>query len=262
MMSPAQLDCVLSHVHRLSQSVDTTHRTDRELLAFCGTDRQNEAFATLMKRHGSMVWGVCRRILGNDPSAEDAFQAAFLALLQKAPTQEWQESIGGWLHCVACRIAKRARAQQRAQERGEPLREGVLSTTDPDDLTWRELCQVLDQVVQGLPDHYRDPIILCYFEGRTNTEAADELRWSRGTLSGRLARAREILRRRLEARGLAPSCAAFIPLTLGTVATANPPGEVLHRALQLFGGERSVISSTVRALAHPVPWIPPWRRPL
>src|SRR5262249_3383395 len=148
------------------------------------------AFEALMRRHGPMVMGVCRRVLHYAHDAEDAFQAAFLVLVRKAASLEARENVGDWLHGVALRTAVKAKASEarrRGKERRMARPEAVESDVAPE---WQAL---LDQELQGLPEKYRVPIILCELEGRTHQDAARQLGCPVGTLSGRLSRARAML---------------------------------------------------------------------
>ena len=82
--------------------------TDGQLLAQIETPNQHTAFEELMRRHGAMVMGVCRRIVGNHQDAQDAFQATFLVLIQKYRSMKTWENIGGWLYQVACRTSRKS----------------------------------------------------------------------------------------------------------------------------------------------------------
>ena len=186
------------------------------------------AFEAIVRRHGAMVMAVCRRILGDDHAAEDAFQATFMVLALKSRAIRKQESSGPWLHGVAMRIARRARAL-RQRSRGVPIPAGGL--VDPGEsmrLRPVDLRAVLDEELSRLPAQYRDPVILCYLEGRTQEEAARTLGWTKGTVSGRLARAKDLLRQRLARRGLAPSAALLATaLTSESARAAMPAALVL-----------------------------------
>jgi RNA polymerase sigma factor (sigma-70 family) len=155
------------------------------------------AFEALVQRHGSLVRRVCRRVLPDAHDADDAFQATFLVLLQKAASIAQPELLGNWLYGVAYRIALKARtnaARRKAYERRAP----AMPFVDPlREITARELRSVLDAQMSHLPEKYRAPLVLCYLEGKTNEEAARLLGWPTGSISGRLARARELLRVRM-----------------------------------------------------------------
>jgi RNA polymerase sigma factor (sigma-70 family) len=176
--------------------------TNAELLQRFITGRDGEAFAQLVRRHGEMVLGVCHRLLPNDQDTEDAFQATFLVLAQKARSIREVESVDKWLNGVAYRTARRARAQA-ARRRGLEERARAMAGQDPvNEAAGHDLRSHLDEEVGRLPDKYRALIRLCYLEGKSNAEAARELGCTKGTVSGRLARARELLRVRLARRGL------------------------------------------------------------
>src|SRR5262249_16116008 len=138
--------------------------------------RDETAFAALVRRHGPLVLGVCRRVLQHEHDAEDAFQAVFCVLARKAGAIRRGTAVGGWLYAVAFRIARKAKAiQMRRRQRERELpdipapdkrREGVP----------RDLWPVLDEEVNRLPERYREPFVLCQLEGKTYEQAAAELR--------------------------------------------------------------------------------------
>jgi RNA polymerase sigma factor (sigma-70 family) len=209
-------------VRHLRHAVGAGELTDRRLLARFATQRDETAFATLVRRHGPLVLGVCRRVLGHEQEAEDAFQAAFLILARKAAATRWQDSIGNWLYGVAYRVAckQRARAARRRQRESQPP---VLPEPEaPPEPAWRELAAVLDEELHRLPDEYRSALLLCYLEGLTRDQAARQLGWSLRTLDRRLERGRELLRTRLVGRGLTLA-AALLGAVLARSATAAVP---------------------------------------
>ena len=181
--------------------------TDGQLLERF-TDRGGEAselaFSTLVERHGPMVFRACLGVVGDEHEAQDAFQASFLILARKARTLWVRDSLGPWLHRVACRVALRARLRhdrRKAIERRlaeAPKR--LEGSPTPDDRG-----RVVHEEVDRLPDRYRIPVVLCDLEGRTYEEAARHLGCPIGTVKSRLARGRERLREPLTRRGLAPS---------------------------------------------------------
>jgi RNA polymerase sigma factor (sigma-70 family) len=234
------------------------HLPDRELLQLFLTRRDEAAFAVLVRRHGPMVLGLCRRILQNDADAEDAFQATCLVLSRKAASLRPQESLGGWLHRVAYRIAQKARIDA-ARRRKHEGRAAATPVADPlAQITLHEAHEVLDRELTRLPDKFRVPLVLCYLEGLTRDEAAHQLGWPPSTLKSRLEQARERLRTRLAARGLALSGALVASLFCEATTSASVPPMLLDAtvkaasAVAAGGAAGSVVSARVAALAEGV----------
>ena len=187
-MAQGQLDAVLRYIRKLAGAREVGAATDRQLLERFTTLRDESAFAALVERHGPMVLGVCQRILRNEHDAEDAFQATFLVLARKASSQRWRESVGGWLYEVACRVARKARAD-RARRQVRERQVAIMPSVDPLSLVaGREIQAVLEDELCRLPDKYRLPVVLCCLEGSSRSEAAQQLGWKEGTVAGRLAR--------------------------------------------------------------------------
>ena len=179
---------------------------DRALLERFIARHDQAAFAALVARHGPMVLAVCRRVLGDGPDTEDAFQATFLILVRKAATIAQPELLCNWLFGVAARTARKARAATARRMHHERQAVPVASSAPPPDANWDDLRSLLDEELEHLPHKYRAPLVLCYLEGLTNEEAARRLGWPSGSISYRLARARELLRQRLGKRS------AFAPV--------------------------------------------------
>ncbi len=177
--------------------------TDAQLLEHFVARRDEPSFAALMVRHGPMVLCLCRQMLRDAQEAEDAFQAAFLVLVRNARTIRKRPSLSAWLYGVAYKVAARLRG--RAERRRTHEQPGLdLSTAAAvGERVGPDLRLVLHEEIRRLPDKYRAPVVLCYLEGKTNEEAAKELRWPVGTVKARLSRARDMLRMRLARRGLA-----------------------------------------------------------
>ncbi len=174
--------------------------SDGELLERFVRQHEEAAFAELVQRHGPMVLSVCRRVLRHSQDADDAFQATFLVLAQKAHRLRRPGLLANWLYGVAYRTALNAR--QRAARRSKREREAAKRIV-PSGIPEREalvLRRVLDEELRRLPEIYRAPLVLCYLEGKTNKEAARLLGWPIGSMAHRLARGRNLLRKRLEAR--------------------------------------------------------------
>jgi RNA polymerase sigma factor (sigma-70 family) len=256
-MANGQLDSLLEHVNRLAvQGVGA--RTDGELLEQFLDRRDETAFAALLWRHGPMVLGVCRRVLRHAHDAEDACQAAFLVLARKAAAIRKHASLGSWLHGVAFRVAMNLRRRVGRRGRREEALVDLPQADTTADVSWRELQVVLDEELRRLPEHYRAPLVLCYLEGLTRDEAAQHLGWSTGTVRGRLARGRALLRARLIRRGL-PLGAALLPAALVPKASASFSAALLAPTVKaaLLSGLRDpaangVVSAQVVALAEEV----------
>src|SRR5262245_32428254 len=231
-MVNGQPGSLLRHVRGVVVARENVGLSDAQLLESFLAQRDEAAFAVLVRRHGSMVLGVCRRILRDVHDAEDAFQATFVVLVRKAASLAGRRVLGDWLHGVACRTALKARTaavRRRARDRAMAKPEAITDEARDDVLP------LLDQELAGLPEKYRRPGILCDLEGKTRTQAARLLGCPEGTVAGRLARARALLARRLARRGLSVSGAA--------VASALTPGAAPG------GVSPALLSSTLRAAA-------------
>src|SRR6516165_7246210 len=154
-------------IHFLRQTAVAGHATDPDLLRRFVAARDPSAFAALVRRHGPMVFGVCRRILRNHQDAEDAFQATFLVLARKAGTVRRTASLSAWLHSVAFRVALRARRTARWRELLRNLPPPPAPPAPPAELASREALAALDEELQRLPDAFRLPLVLCCLEGLT-----------------------------------------------------------------------------------------------
>jgi RNA polymerase sigma factor (sigma-70 family) len=206
---------------------------DAELLKKFAAGQDEEAFESLVKRHGPMVQGVCRRILGDVHEAEDAFQAVFLVLVRKSGSIRKPELLANWLYGVACRIARKARIRAIRKENRE-RQAGKMPTQDHLlDLEWAELKAVLDDELSQMPERYRAPLVLCYLRGQTNAQAAAQLGWPAGSISERLARAREILRKRLNRRGLTLSAGLLAILLSEKAASAAVSSALIRSTVQV-----------------------------
>src|SRR5262249_38323629 len=162
-----------------------------ELLRRFTAGRDEAAFAVLVRRHGAMVLGVCRRVLANADDAEDAFQATFLALARKASAIRAGQSLGGWLYRVAYHAALKAR-RRAADRRGREGHAAARRPADPlEEVTGRELLALLDEEMQRLPERCRTPLVLCLLDGQTRDEVARRLGCSVSTLQRRVEEGKE-----------------------------------------------------------------------
>jgi RNA polymerase sigma factor (sigma-70 family) len=217
----SQRDRLLDQIRRVALQGMGERRTDGQLLEHFISERDEAAFALLLRRHGAMVWSVCHRVLGNCHDADDAFQAAFLVLVRKADSVRPREAVGNWLYGVAYRTALEARcriARRRAKELS--LQEVPPPESKPVE-PWQELWPILDRELSRLTDKYRLPIVLCDLEGRSRKEVAQQLAIPEGTLSSRLAAARKKLAVRLARLGFAVSGVSLAVLLANSTATAG-----------------------------------------
>jgi RNA polymerase sigma factor (sigma-70 family) len=233
-MDKGRLSQDLRNLRRLAGGCAATDCADRELLRRYTEGRDGAAFAALVERHGPLVLGVCRAALRHAQDAEDAFQATFLVLARKAGSIRNREALGSWLHGVARRTALRARRDlaRRGRREGHAA-ERPPEPPPPSEAALRELQAILHEEVQRLPRRDRAPFVLCCLEGRSRAEAAQELGWKEGTVSCRVARARERLRRRLARRG--------VDLSAGLCAVAVAQGSAG------FGTSAALAAAVVRA---------------
>jgi RNA polymerase sigma factor (sigma-70 family) len=205
---------------------------DRELLARFVRERDQAAFAELVRTHGPVVLGVCRRVTGHPQDAEDAFQAVFLILARKAAAIGNPNLLGNWLYGVAVRVAQKAhRAATRRRVR-EVAVSAMPDTPTPSAEPIHELSPILDEELAALPSWYRDAIILCDLRGVSREEAAAALGVPEGTLSSRLANGRKKLAAQLTKRGITLAVAA-IPTTLSTAQAVVVPSELLAKTCVL-----------------------------
>jgi RNA polymerase sigma factor (sigma-70 family) len=250
-MATGQPHDVLEPFRRAALLQDGGGMTDGQLLEYFLRHRDEAAFEALVRRHGPMVLGVCRRVLHHPQDAEDAFQATFLVLVRKAASLGRPELLGNWLYGVAYRTARDARAaaaRRRARERQvSPMPEP--EAPDASDV-WRELRPLLDQELNGLPEKYRVAVVLCDLEGRTRRDVAGQLGIPVGTLSGRLTTARGLLARRLARRGLTLSGGALAAALAPGAASACVPAPLV--ATTVVAATAGAVSAPATALVEGV----------
>ena len=227
----------------------STDLPDGQLLGRYVTRRDELAFEMLVRRHGPMVLGVCRRLLLNPEDAEDAFQATFLVLARKAAKVLPRERVGPWLHGVAYHAAQKARAiAARRKAREKQVRSLPEPATIAEGL-WSDLAPLLDQELARLPEKYRLPIILCDLEGKTRAKAARQLGWPEGTVAGRLARGRALLAKRLTRLGL-PLSAGVLTAVLSQNVSACVLLTLVNSTVEVAAGR--AVQFPVTALAEGV----------
>src|SRR5262245_37015539 len=216
---------LLPHLRRVALGRDT-EVGDGQLLGQFVVARDGDAFAALVRRHGPMVLGVCRRVVGDSHLAEDAFQATFLVLARRAATVRPRHLVGHWLYGVAYRTALKARASAARRKAKENQVDAMPQppVSPPD--AWADLQPVLDAELARLPDKYRIPVVLCDLGGRPQRDVARELGLPPATLANRLASARRLLAKRLTDRGVALSAGAVAAALGWHAATSAVPASL------------------------------------
>ncbi|MFL5340005.1 MAG: sigma-70 family RNA polymerase sigma factor [Gemmataceae bacterium] len=226
--------------------------TDAELLQLFAQNRDEAAFEALVRRHGPMVLGVCRRVVGHDADADDAFQATFLVLARKAGSIGRGDLLGNWLYGVALRTALDARSRMLRRRSIELPFEDFPQAESEADAERGELLALLDRELGRLAEKYRLPVVLCELEGRSRRDVAELLGIPEGTLSSRLAAARRLLAARLTKRGMAVSAAAVgLALSYGE-ASAAVPGPLLSSTVATAADATAAASANVAALSQGV----------
>jgi RNA polymerase sigma factor (sigma-70 family) len=248
---------IILHLRQAALGRDQGGCTDAALLQDYVTHQDEAAFESLLRRHGPMVFGVCRRVLRNQADAEDAFQATFLVLVRKAASIRSGAKVGNWLYGVAHKTALKARAMNRKRSIRE-RKAGTKTKSHGVEQDWGELQAILDAQLCLLPERYRAAIVLCDLEGRTIKEAARQLGWHQGTTATRLARGRALLARRLTKQGLALPAGVLAAATAKGTATIRVPPLLMRSTLaaEQCWARRSVaaglISARVSALTQGV----------
>jgi RNA polymerase sigma factor (sigma-70 family) len=264
---------LIDRMGRLFGRGSVTGLSEKQLLDRFIVDRDETAFEALVERHGPMVLAVCRQLLRDPHDVDDAFQATFMVLLRRAASLRQADLLGNWLYGVAYRVALKARSAdyQRRKRFALASDPAGLSTTAQavatadsasEALMKAEEQPMLHQEINLLPSKYRAPIVMCYLEGLTHDEAALKLGWPVGTVKGRLARARELLRSRLDRRGLGASSALLLTPLFNAVPRVLVPPALVHstlrtaRAILSAAGEplttASAVSPTISLLTEGV----------
>ena len=246
-MIRGQHNTMLADLGTLFSEGCATSLSERKLLDRFLSNGDEAAFEAILRRHGPMVLGVCRRRLSDPRDVDDAFQATFLILVERGRTLRDRDILGSWLHRVAQRVATRARSDARRRRefegrsvviRGQDRQIAPSGAAEAADLR-----AILDEELARLTEKYRTPLILCELEGRTHEQAAAEIRCPVGTVKSRLSRAREQLRSRLERRGLS----AMAGLSFEAFSTEQIPSVLTEATLR--AATRVVAGNGAPALA-------------
>jgi RNA polymerase sigma factor (sigma-70 family) len=256
-MTTSPMSEVVRHLRRVALP-DGARPSDGQLLDRFIAGRDEAAFEELVRRHGPMVLGVCRRLLHQPHDADDAFQATFLVLVRKARSVRPREMVGNFLYGVACRTALKARTLAAVRNRRERQVAHMPEAPAPAPPSWDELRPQFDQELSRLPDKFRVPIVLCDLEGRSQQESARQLGWPQGTLTGRLSVGRALLAKRLARRGLTLSAAALAGLLSAQTASASVAPALLASTVTAAsmtaanGTAAALVSARVAALTEGV----------
>jgi RNA polymerase sigma factor (sigma-70 family) len=255
-MPIGQLNHVLRDLRGAALLREPHGLTDAQLLEAFLTRRDEAAFAALVRRHGPMVFGVSRRVLGHAQDAEDAFQATFLLLARKAASILRREFVGGWLYRVAYRTALEARAARAKRQARETSVQQLPECEAAHTEAGHDLRPLLDRELSELPEKYRLAIVLCDLEGHSRKEASRQLRLAEGTLSSRLATGRRLLAGRLTRRGVALSTATLAAALAQDAASAGVPhllaAFTVRTATGLAAGGAAAVPARVASLMNGV----------
>jgi RNA polymerase sigma factor (sigma-70 family) len=225
-------------------AADGAAATDGALLEAFLSRHDEGAFAALVRRHGPMVLGVCRRLLRDPHDADDAFQATFLVAVRKAASVRPRELFGNWLYGVAYRTALEARARvARRRAKEKPIGDVPPPRGAEPEADWEELRRALDLELSRLPEKYRVPVVLCDLQGRSRRDVARHLRLPEGTLSSRLATARKTLAARLSRHRRGLSAGALAAFLAGGASADVPPAlarSTIKGATLLWAGQAAV----------------------
>jgi RNA polymerase sigma factor (sigma-70 family) len=236
-------------VRELRQTAGARHldaAPEAELLERFQRDGDPEAFEAIVRRYAGCVLSASRKVLSSGADVEDAFQATFLVLLQSANSIRRRQALGGWLAGVAHRVALKALAASARRRRAERVKPATLAQ-ETSEMSWHDACAVLHEELDRLPDTYRLPLLLCYLEGKSRDEAAQQLGVKTDVVRGRLARGRDRLRERLLKRGVALS-AGLLAVVANSVTAGVPPEHLVRATLTAAATGRT--SAAVAALVH------------
>ena len=253
-MAGGAIGAVGRQIERVFAGGGLSGLSEGQLLERFVTRKDDAAFEALVARHGPMVVGVCRKLLRDSNDVDDAFQATFLVLVRKAGSLRRRELLGNWLYGVAFKVASRARSvaiKRQTTETSSDAIESLAFARSGDEAVGSD--EGLHEELHRLPEKYRAPLVLCYLEGLTHEQAADQLSWPVGTVKGRLSRARDLLRTRLVRRGVTFALAGTMLERLPLAARAALPGRLViptvQAAAKVAAGQAAVGVLSTQAVA-------------
>jgi RNA polymerase sigma factor (sigma-70 family) len=250
-MNKTQSGSVLHYLRNLSVLGEDAQRTDRQLLErFC--EGNQAAFASLVKRHGRLVWDVCRRALGNEQDAEDSFQAVFVVLAYKAGSVRKRDSLGSWLHGVALRTAMNAKRKAARRHKHEHRYTPPAAVSAEARTAWQEAQTLLDEEVQRLPGAWQEAFVCCCMEGKSLADAARELGKTQVAVATVLSRARKRLQQRLRERDVGLSLLLGAVALTRTEALAAIPARLIHSTIRAAASVAAHRAVTARLVSGPV----------
>jgi RNA polymerase sigma factor (sigma-70 family) len=245
-MKAATLQRLVRQLRQTAGARNLDAAPEAELLERFQRDGDPEAFEAIARRYAGCVLSACRKVLSSGADVEDAFQATFLVLLQSANSIRRRQALGGWLAGVAHRVALKALSASVRRRRAERVKPAA-AAQETSEMSWHEACAVLHEELDRLPDTYRLPLLLCYLEGKSRDEAAQQLGVKTDVVRGRLARGRDRLRERLLKRGVALS-AGLLAVVANSVTAGGPPEHLVRATLTAATTGRT--TATVAALVH------------
>jgi RNA polymerase sigma factor (sigma-70 family) len=250
------INTLVRRIRLAALAQDGAAGADGELIESFISRKDEAAFALLLRRHGPMVLNVCRRVIGNHHDAEDAFQATFLVLAQKAASVSPREKVASWLHGVAYRIALKARQMRSKTHAREKQMSPMPEPEAAEQSNWGDLRPLLDEELSRLPENYRLAIVLCDLEGKSIKTATKQLGWPQGTLAGRLARARKLLAKRLTQRGVVLSAGSLAAMIAQNAVSASVSPLLMSSTLKVAtlvaAGKTAAAGMKVAALTEGV----------
>jgi RNA polymerase sigma factor (sigma-70 family) len=252
-MSSSALADGIRHLRGQLAAHERHAESDEQLLHAFLSRRDDSAFAVLVRRHGPMVLHVCRRVLGHEQDAEDAFQAVFLVLARNAASLRNKTLLASFLHGTAYRTAMKAK-QSAARRRKHEGRTPARPQADPaEELSWREVRALLDEEIARLPAKYHIVFVFFYLENLSRAETARRLGLTDAAVAKRLAEARKRLAQRLTRRGVELTAVLAATSLATPSASALPAGlmaSTLKVVLATTAGEglAGVVSASVAEL--------------